>query len=269
MKKVFFVNVLLISFVFVTFSWADYKAIYQQGDKEKALTEFIKEVENELKKPLKMSLFIYLKYFGFIGKIYENKDYDFGISFCDKCVNEQQPEKYVNKCNVKFGIKNTIESYCLRSKAIFHARKGEYEKAIKSYDDAVTLSPKHPWNYHVFSLFLSTIDNEKGRDGNKALELAKKSYELFPDHNSLNAMASAYAELGDFNLAIEKQNEAIAKIKKRKLKIGDTTDYVSSLYPEIGNYVDSEGDLSKMIELYDKRLQSYQNNKPWRMSISK
>ncbi|MEI6859330.1 MAG: tetratricopeptide repeat protein [Shewanella sp.] len=86
---------------------------------------------------------------------------------------------------------------------------------------------------------LATCPEAKYRNGDKALELARSLIVLdHQDPNSLDNLAAAYAETGDYSAAVETQQQAIHALKG-----------------------------SKMVNLFDEfeqRLQSYQQNKPFR-----
>ena len=87
-------------------------------------------------------------------------------------------------------------------------------------------------------LRFATAPDPKLRDGKKALESATEAMELFKhrDGRTLEAMAAAHAELGNFDKAVEFQQRAI-----------DDTDYVKE-----------EGDAPR------QRLKLYREKKPFR-----
>ncbi len=51
--------------------------------------------------------------------------------------------------------------------------------------------------------------DDRIRDGKKALEAARKAYELAKGPNELATLAAAHAELGEFDKAVEWQAKAI------------------------------------------------------------
>jgi tetratricopeptide (TPR) repeat protein len=117
----------------------------------------------------------------------------------------------------------------------------EFEQAIYWLERAINSDPKYPYTYNDLAWLLATYRNEKYRDGNKAVRLAKKAVELFPKGKHLDTLAAAYAEVGQFEDALETQGEAISILLKEGI-------------PE-----------TKLSE-YKERLTAYQANRPWRES---
>jgi tetratricopeptide (TPR) repeat protein len=88
---------------------------------------------------------------------------------------------------------------------------GEFDKALAAYDEAVRLAPNSASAYHNRAWLRATCPDQRFRDGRKALEDAKTACDLhsWKDYRSLTSLAAAYAELGEFNNAIESQRQAI------------------------------------------------------------
>jgi len=90
--------------------------------------------------------------------------------------------------------------------------KREYAKAVADYEKAAELAGKQPYyaSYHTaVALLRAACPDEKVRDGKKALEAARKAYELAKGPNELAALAAAHAELGEFDKALEWQAKAV------------------------------------------------------------
>jgi len=148
------------------------------------------------------------------------KDYDKAIKDYDKAI-ELEPT-YV----VPWHLRGMAWQY-----------KKEYAKAVADYEKAVEIAG----NVSYASAYLTDLallragcPDEKVRDGEKALEAAKKAYALTKGVSEMAALAAAHAELGQFDKAIEWQEKAIA-----------TTD-VAKVY-------------------YRERLKKYQDKKPYRL----
>lgn len=103
-----------------------------------------------------------------------------------------------------------------------------FERSLeKEYDQA----------YQYYAWLLATCEEEQYRDGKKAVRMAEKAMSLFPnDWTTTSILAAAYAENGQFDLAVETQKKAI--------ELMDEEDREESL----------------------ERLQSYENQLPWRES---
>ena len=81
----------------------------------------------------------------------------------------------------------------------------------EGFEAALKLNPMD-WVYRVFAHFRATCPDEKYRDGKKAVELAKTAIEKAgkdADWSYHAALAAAYAEAGDFELAVAEQRKAL------------------------------------------------------------
>ena len=90
--------------------------------------------------------------------------------------------------------------------------KKNYKKAQSDFENAIKLSPKLADAANVFGWFLATCPNENFRNGEKAIEHAKKACELsnWKEWSYLDTLAAAHAEKGDFAKAVELETKAIA-----------------------------------------------------------
>ena len=117
-------------------------------------------------------------------------------------------------------------------------KKKEYEKALSDFKKAIELNPENPHAYNSLARVLATCPVEKLRDGNQALEAAKKANEMSGWKNGaiLDTYAAALAERGMFDEAIKWQEKAFADVV----------------------FVKEKGDEAR------KRLQLYRDKKPFR-----
>jgi tetratricopeptide (TPR) repeat protein len=116
--------------------------------------------------------------------------------------------------------------------------KKEYAKALADYETAVQLAGKAPYasTYHTaVAMLRAGCPEDKIRDGEKALDAAKKAHGLRKGPAEMAALAAAHAELGQFDKAVEWQEKAI----------------------------DAAPEGSK--EPYRERLKKYQDRKPYRL----
>ena len=88
--------------------------------------------------------------------------------------------------------------------------KQEYDKAIADYNEAIRLDPKYALAYNNRAWLWATCPNEKFRDGKRAVEVGIHACELseWKQANHLGTLAAAYAEVGDFDKAVEWQEKA-------------------------------------------------------------
>jgi tetratricopeptide (TPR) repeat protein len=96
--------------------------------------------------------------------------------------------------------------------------KQAYDQAIADYDKAIDLDPKLADAYNNRAWLWATCPDEKYRDGKKALESATRACELtdWKEASHLDTLAAAYAECGDFAHAIEYQEKAQGLYKDEK-----------------------------------------------------
>ena len=114
----------------------------------------------------------------------------------------------------------------------------EYAKALADYERAVQLAGNAPYAstyYTALALLRAGCPDAKIRDGDKALEAARKAHALAQGPAEMAALAAAHAELGRFDEAVEWQEKA----------------------------VDAAPEGAK--EPYRERLKKYQDRKPYRL----
>jgi tetratricopeptide (TPR) repeat protein len=86
----------------------------------------------------------------------------------------------------------------------------EFEAALRDYDEAIRLNPKYDAPVGQKAYILAACRDDRLRDGEKAVELATKACEMSGWKNGfrLDALAAAYAEVGDFAQALKWAREA-------------------------------------------------------------
>ncbi len=89
---------------------------------------------------------------------------------------------------------------------------GDFAGALADYDQGIKLAPEYPLAYQNKAWLLATCPNEKYRDGKLSLKTAMTLCKMreYKQAMDIKALAAAYAELGDFDLAVTHQNRVVA-----------------------------------------------------------
>ncbi|MCL2347035.1 MAG: tetratricopeptide repeat protein [Planctomycetaceae bacterium] len=119
---------------------------------------------------------------------------------------------------------------------------GRHKESVDIYKKLLEKNDKDSGVYNNYAWVLATSTDDSLRDGKLALEYALKACELtkYKKPHILSTLASAYAELGDFDKAVEWSQKSVDMA------------------------VDNEHDQKDHLE---KELKSYQEKKPWREKL--
>ncbi|CAN5744029.1 hypothetical protein BH11VER1_BH11VER1_40720 [soil metagenome] len=92
---------------------------------------------------------------------------------------------------------------------------GEYNKAILDYGEAILIDPQKAEPFNEIAWLLATCPKAELRDGKKALEYAGKAMEITGgiDPATIDTLAAAFAESGNFEKAIQSQKQYLAMPK--------------------------------------------------------
>ena len=127
----------------------------------------------------------------------------------------------------------------LRTLADMELMFGHWEKAAEVYERILKLNPADSGVLNNYAWLLATCPDDKLRDGKRALEMAVSACEItfYAEAHILSTLASAHAELGDFEKAREWAQKAVELGEKEK---------------------------HESLDNLKAELASYQEDKPWR-----
>ena len=99
----------------------------------------------------------------------------------------------------------------------------QYQEAIADFDKAIELEPKYALAYQNKAWLLATCPDDNIRDGKTAIQAAMKAGELreWKAVTDIKSLAAAYAEVGDFDKAVQWQKKAIEMIENEEAKSGE------------------------------------------------
>jgi WD40 repeat protein/serine/threonine protein kinase len=96
-------------------------------------------------------------------------------------------------------------------RGIARARENKFNQAINIYESAIEADPSYVLAYNHLAWLLATCPRAEVRDGVRAIKNATKACELtnWKNYSHISILAAAYAEAGDFEQAVKRQQEVI------------------------------------------------------------
>ncbi|CAN5564969.1 hypothetical protein BH10PLA2_BH10PLA2_36320 [soil metagenome] len=103
-----------------------------------------------------------------------------------------------------------LEAYSGRAQA--YERKKEYERALADHETALGLDPQDVTKMNNLAWIFATCPKQELRNGKKAVEYGLEAAKLTESKNPgvLDTLAAAYAEDGQFDLAVQTEKKALA-----------------------------------------------------------
>lgn len=121
-----------------------------------------------------------------------------------------ESEAAINKFNEILELKPDLV-IVLNNRAQMHEALKNYTAAIADYKKAIKIEPEYWLAHNNLAFLLGGCEKEEVRDGSLSLKHAQKAFDLLPIKYWVNysAMAVAYAEIGEFEKAVEMQRTAL------------------------------------------------------------
>lgn len=106
----------------------------------------------------------------------------------------------------------------LARRAFQYEKAGKVDLQYKYIQQIEKVSPISAFAYNSVAWFYAACPNPEYRNGQKAVTFGEKSVSMERNCYNLDSLAAAYAEVGDFDKAVQLQNEAISLCTDQKRK---------------------------------------------------
>jgi len=123
-------------------------------------------------------------------------------------------------------VPHDYEALANRAVAWYH--KKNYDRAIDDATRALDINPYYSVGANQLAWMLATCPDPSYRDGKRAVALAEKVVQRFPEANFMDTLAAAYAEAGNMAAAVRVQQMAVERLKKETV-LGDKTSFENRL----------------------------------------
>jgi tetratricopeptide (TPR) repeat protein/cell division septation protein DedD len=184
----------------------------------------------------------------------------------NRCLAEIRQQRYahaVKDCSQALAI-NPRSAKALYNRGFARDRQGDHAGALDDYIQALKINPDYIEVFNNIAWILATSQDERLRDGPRAVALAEKALAHTTDVNFLDTLAAAYAEAGRYDEAVAMENRVVSILAARGT-VSDLRPHVErlSLYEEGRPYrdpvkvqsVSAVTDLNHKFEALDRLIQ--------------
>lgn len=123
-------------------------------------------------------------------------------------------------------VPHDYEALSHRAVAWYHKKR--YDRAIEDATRALEINPYYSVGANQLAWMLATCPDPRYRDGKRAVALAEKVVQRFPEANFMDTLAAAYAEAGNMEAAVRVQQMAVEHLKK-EIVPGNKTSFENRL----------------------------------------
>jgi tetratricopeptide (TPR) repeat protein len=116
-------------------------------------------------------------------------------------------KKALKDINTALSIKPQNTEY-LHNRAVILTTLGHYKEAIEDYERVIKLNPQSGGSYSNLAWLLSTAKDPSFRNCRKAISYAYKALKIDKNESWMDTLATAYAECGNFEKAVEIETKA-------------------------------------------------------------
>lgn len=103
------------------------------------------------------------------------------------------------------------------NRGVVNNRLGNYREALSDYNAGIRADPNMSIIWNNKAWLLATCPDDSVRSGMEAVETALQAVALSPRYNTRSTLAAAYAENGEFDKAIQEQEQAIVLLEMENL----------------------------------------------------